>query len=157
MTRQVLLTIGAERFGVPGTLEKGQKAAIELLKESKIDVTGLRIDNGSGLSRSARITARQMAQMLETAWRDEYMPEYLASLSLSGLDGTLSNRFRKSDLKGRSHMKTGTLNHVTALAGYLLSRKGKWMVVVIQHNGPRTGGRRGEAVQNALLKWAFEQ
>lgn len=157
MTRQLLLTIGAKRFGVPGTIEKGRKAIREIFQENKIDTTDFIIDNGSGLSRTSRITARQMGQLLETAWRDEYMPEFLSSMSLSGLDGTLLNRFRKSDLRGRSHMKTGTLNHVTALSGYMLNRNGKWMVVVIQHNGRRTGGGRGAKIQNALLRWAFEQ
>jgi len=98
-----------------------------------------------------------MGNMLEIAFRDPFMPEFMASLSLPGVDGTLVNRFRKDDIRGRSHLKTGTLNFVTSIAGYMLNRKGKRMVVVIQHNGQKTGGGRGESIQNALLRWSFEQ
>jgi len=85
------------------------------------------------------------------------MPEFMASMSLPGVDGTLVNRFRKGDLRGRSHLKTGTLDFVTSIAGYMLNRKGKRLVVVVQHNGKKTGKRRGEKIQNALLRWSFEQ
>ncbi len=157
MTRQLLLTLGAKRFGAPATLEKGQRAVLEILKENGIDTTGIKMENGSGLSRIAQLTARQMGSLLETAYRDAYMPEFMASLSLPGVDGTLVNRFRKEDLRGRSHLKTGTLNYVTAISGYMLNRFGKRLVVVIQHNGKKTGARRGEKIQNALLRWCFEQ
>jgi len=157
MTRQVLLTIGARIYGAPATLQKGRDAILSLLAENNINTNGIIIDNGSGLSRKSRISARQMAQLLETAYRDPYMPEFMASLSLPGLDGTLVSRFRKGDLRGRSHLKTGTLNNVTAIAGYMLNRKGKRLVIVIQHNGKKSGGGRGTKIQNALLRWSFEQ
>ena len=85
------------------------------------------------------------------------MPEFMASMSLPGVDGTLVNRFRKDDLRGRSHLKTGTLDFVTSIAGYMLNRQGKRLVVVIQHNGKKTGAGRGVKIQNELLRWSFEQ
>jgi D-alanyl-D-alanine carboxypeptidase/D-alanyl-D-alanine-endopeptidase (penicillin-binding protein 4) len=157
MTRQLLLTLGAKKFGEPGTLEKGRRAILETLTNNGIDNKGIIIDNGSGLSRSARITASQHAQLLERAWRDEFMPEFMSSLSLSGLDGTLVNRFRDDDMRGRYHMKTGTLRNSKAIAGYMLNRKGRWLVVVMHHNGPKIGAGRGSKLQNALLRWVFEQ
>ncbi|RTZ64984.1 MAG: D-alanyl-D-alanine carboxypeptidase/D-alanyl-D-alanine-endopeptidase [Aquificaceae bacterium] len=157
MVRQVLLTIGAKTYGAPASLQKGRQAILKVLADNGINTQGIVIDNGSGLSRRSRISTRQMAQLLETAYRDPYMPEFMASLSLPGLDGTLVNRFRKGDLRGRSHLKTGTLNNVTAIAGYMLNRKGKRLVIVIQHNGKRSGGGRGVKIQNALLRWSFEQ
>jgi len=157
MTKQLLLTLGAKHFGAPATLEKGQNAVLEILAKNNIDITGIKLENGSGLSRLARITARQMGSLLETAYRDAYMPEFMASLSLPGVDGTLVNRFRKEDLRGRSHLKTGTLVAVTAISGYMLNRKGKRFVIVIQQNGKRTGAGRGAKIQNALLRWSFEQ
>jgi len=157
MTRQLLLTLGARLFGAPATPEKGQRAVLQILEKNNIDTEGIQLENGSGLSRIAKITARQMGSLLETAYRDAYMPEFMASLSLPGVDGTLVNRFRKEDLRGRSHLKTGTLNFVTAISGYMLNRSGKRLVVVIQHNGKKTGGGRGAKIQNALLRWAFEQ
>jgi len=157
MTRQLLLTLGAKLFGAPATPEKGQHAILQVLAKNNIDTKGIQMENGSGLSRTAKITARQMGSLLETAYRDAFMPEFMASLSLPGIDGTLVNRFRKEDLRGRSHLKTGTLNFVTAISGYMLNRSGKRLVVVIQHNGKKTGGGRGAKIQNALLRWAFEQ
>ena len=157
MTKQLLLTLGAKKYGAPGTQEKGRKAVLEILSENDINTTGIKIENGSGLSRKARVSARQMSSILEKAYRDAYMPEFMASLSLPGVDGTLVNRFRRDDLKGRSHLKTGTLDYVTAISGYMLNRKGKRLIIVIQHNGKKTGGGRGAKIQDALLRWSFEQ
>ncbi len=157
MTRQLLLTVGAKKYGAPGTLEKGKRAVLSILAEGGIDTTGINLENGSGLSRKAKISARQMADLLDKAYRDAYMPEFLSSLSLPGVDGTLVNRFRKEDLRGRSHLKTGTLNSVTSIAGYMLNRAGKRMIIVVQHNGNKSGGGRGKKIQDALLRWSFEQ
>ena len=157
MTRQLMLTVGANRFGAPATLEKGQKAVLEILQEQGIDTKGIVIDNGSGLSRNTRISARQMAQLLEVAYRDAFMPEFMSSLSVPGLDGTLVSRFRKEDMAGRSHLKTGTLNYVTAISGYMLNRHGRRLVIVIQQNGPRASAAVGAKIQDEILRWAFEQ
>ena len=160
MTRQLLLTLGAKKFGTPGTLEKGKQAVLDILEENEIDTGAgdqkITLENGSGLSRKALISARQMAGLLETAYRDAYMPEFISSLAVTGVDGTLVNRFRSDDLRGRSHFKTGTLNFVTTIAGYMLNRKGKRLVIVIQHNGKKTGGGRAKKIQDALLRWSFE-
>jgi len=157
MTRQLLLTTGAERLGAPATLEKGREAVLSVLSQQGIDVADLIIDNGSGLSRKSRISARQMSQLLAAAYRDPFMPEFMSSLSLPGLDGTLASRFKHEDLKGRSHLKTGTLNRVTAIAGYMLNRHGRRLVIIIQHNGPRATAARGATIQDEILRWAFEQ
>lgn len=157
MTRQLLLTLGARQFGSPGTIEKGKRAVLAILAENQIDTQGVRLENGSGLSRVAKISAKQMADLLDRAYRDAYMPEFMASLSLPGVDGTLSKRFSRDALKGRAHLKTGTLDFVMAISGYMLNRNGKRLIVVIQHNGKRTGAGRGAKIQNALLRWSFEQ
>ncbi len=157
MTRQLFLTLGAKKYGAPGTPEKGKRAVLEILSENDINTDGIVLENGSGLSRKARISARQMASLLEMAYRDPMMPEFMASLSIPGVDGTLVNRFRKDDIRGRSHFKTGTLTGVSAIAGYMLNRQGKWLLIVIQQNGKKTGGGRSRKVQDALLRWSFEQ
>ncbi len=157
MTRQVFLTLGAKKYGAPGTPEKGRRAVLEILSQNLINTQGIVLENGSGLSRKARISARQMASLLGMAYRDPMMPEFMASLSIPGVDGTLVNRFRKGDIRGRSHFKTGTLTGVSAIAGYMLNRQGKWLLIVIQQNGKKTGGGRSRKVQDALLRWSFEQ
>lgn len=156
MARNIFLTIGAKMLGAPATLDKSRIATAELLQKSGVDYTGMVVENGSGLSRTARLSARQLGQLLEVAWRDPYMPEFMASMPLLGEDGTLATRFNDDDLRGRSHMKTGTLNDATAIAGYMITRSGKRLVIVLQYNGreAQAGGRK---LQDAILKWAFEQ
>jgi D-alanyl-D-alanine carboxypeptidase/D-alanyl-D-alanine-endopeptidase (penicillin-binding protein 4) len=153
MARQLFLSTGAQIGGEPATLEKGRAAVMDVLQKAGIDTTGMSLENGSGLSRQERVSARQLGQLLETAWRDPYMPEFMASLPLLGEDGTLAARFKNGDLRGRSHMKTGTLRDSSAIAGYMLTRSGKRLVIVLVHNGPEAG----HGLQDAILRWAFEQ
>lgn len=152
MARNMFLTIGAQLLGAPATLDKSRIATAELLQKSGIDYTDMVVENGSGLSRVERLTARQLGQLLEVAWRDPYMPEFMASMPLLGEDGTLAKRFKGDDLRGRSHMKTGTLDDVSAIAGYMLTRSGKRLVIVMLQNG-----KGGHGIQDAILKWVFEQ
>ena len=157
MARQVLYTLAAEVLGPPGTEAGGREVIGKWLSENALEPAELAVANGAGLSRESRITAAHMASLLRFAWKQPYMPEYLASMSLTGLDGTLSRRFRGSELVGKAHLKTGSLDHVTAIAGYLQARSGRrFSVVVLQnfediHRGP------GEEVQEALLRWLYEQ
>ena len=157
MARQLLYTLAAEEYGAPGTEEGGRRVIEEWLKRRNLDATELRLDNGSGLSRSSRISARNLGELLRYAWESPYMPEFLSSLSLSGLDGTLSRRFRNDPLTGKAHIKTGRLDHVAAIAGYMQSQSGgRYSIVALQnhtdvHRGP------GEEVQAALLRWLYQR
>ncbi len=157
MTRQLMLTIGAEREGPPGTQSKGRAAIDRWLGDQGLDVPRLYLDNGSGLSRETRISAGGMARMLQTAWLDPYMPEFIASMPLSGMDGTLRNRFRNSELAGRMHAKTGRLDDVYSIAGFVQARSGKRYVVVVIHNDKDVHRGPGVELQNALLRWVFRQ
>lgn len=153
MTRQLLLTLGAERYGAPATVEKGRRAIREWLDESGLSMPGLVLDNGSGLSRDSRMTARQLGELLAHAWRSPYMPEFAASLSLLGTDGTLGRRHDESPLAGMAHLKTGRLDHVSAMAGYLQTRQGRRLIVVVLHNARDVHRGPGAALQDALLAW----
>jgi D-alanyl-D-alanine carboxypeptidase/D-alanyl-D-alanine-endopeptidase (penicillin-binding protein 4) len=155
MARQLMFTLGAEVNGPPGTEASG-KAVIEKWLEDN-GLTATVIDNGAGLSRNTRTTASDMAAMLRVAWQQPYMPEYLASMSLSGLDGTLRKRFSDTSLVGKAHLKTGSLDHVTAIAGYLQSRSGRRFAVVAMQNFKDIHRGPGEEVQEAILRWSYEQ
>jgi len=85
------------------------------------------------------------------------MPEYLSSLSLSGLDGTLSRRFRDSALTGQAHMKTGSLDHVSAVAGYFQAQSGKRFIVVALLNYTDVHRGPGKEVQEMLLRWLYDK
>jgi serine-type D-Ala-D-Ala carboxypeptidase/endopeptidase (penicillin-binding protein 4) len=157
MARQLLYTLGAESNGAPGTEDSGKAVIAKWLADNGLASTEIAIENGAGLSRKTRTTARDMANMLQFAWQQPYMPEYLASMSLSGLDGTLRRRFVNSGLVGKAHLKTGSLDHVTAIAGYLQSRSGRRFAVVAMQNFEDVHRGPGEEVQEALLRWLYEQ
>jgi D-alanyl-D-alanine carboxypeptidase/D-alanyl-D-alanine-endopeptidase (penicillin-binding protein 4) len=153
MARQLLFTLGAEVLGRPGTESGGRKVIMDWLGQQGLGSASIEIDNGAGLSRAARITAGDLAALLLHAWRQPYMPEYVSSLALAGHDGTLRRRFADNSLNGRAHMKTGSLDHVTALAGYLQSRSGRRFAVVMLHNHTDVHRGPGQEAQEALLRW----
>jgi len=157
MARQILYTLSAEVLGPPGTESGGRRVIENWLQDTGIEFPHLELDNGAGLSREARISASEFAALLEYAWRQPYMPEYQASMALSGLDGTLRRKFDDAQLTGQAHLKTGSLDHVSAIAGYLQSRSGRRFAVVMLHNYDDVHRGPGEEAQFALLRWLYEQ
>lgn len=155
MTRLLLLTLGAELGGAPGTEAKGRAIIERWLNQQGLAMPELVLDNGAGLSRVTRISARNLGQLLRRAAHSRFAPELQASLPLLGIDGTVSRRFRDHPLNGRARLKTGTLNDVRAVAGYLRGANGREYVVVVLHNGPGVDQGGGTAVQDALLAWLY--
>jgi D-alanyl-D-alanine carboxypeptidase/D-alanyl-D-alanine-endopeptidase (penicillin-binding protein 4) len=155
MARHLLLTIGSERFGSPATLEKGADAMIEWGRARGIDLSDVAIDNGSGLSRSTHISVLQMARILSAAYRSPYAPEFEASLPLAGIDGTLRNRMKNAPA-GSVRLKTGHLDGVSGVAGYVTTPAGKTYVLVSLVNHPRADYGGGEPVHAALVKWMLD-
>ncbi|RMX02594.1 D-alanyl-D-alanine carboxypeptidase/D-alanyl-D-alanine-endopeptidase [Corticibacter populi] len=109
------------------------------------------IDNGSGLSRDARVTAHALALMLRHAWQAPVMPELVASLPVTGVDGTM----RRSKAQAPAHLKTGSLRNVNAIAGYVHGHSGKRYVLVAIVNHANAAGARGPAF-DALIDWVAE-
>jgi D-alanyl-D-alanine carboxypeptidase/D-alanyl-D-alanine-endopeptidase (penicillin-binding protein 4) len=157
MTRQLLLTLGAERSGAPGTTDKGIQAVREWLKQKNLVFSELVLENGAGLSREETISARHLGQVLVAGWQSPYMPEFVSSLPLAAMDGTLRRRFNGAVLEGQMHLKTGLLRDVRSVAGYVRDRAGRRMAVVCLHNHARADSAAGEAVQEALLQWVYER
>ena len=155
MTRHLLLTMGAKVYGVPGTEEKGRAVIADWLKANHLEMPELILVNGAGLSRDTRISAASMAALLRHAWNSPYMPEFVSSLPLSGMDGTLRRRFDDEPLVGQLHLKTGSMDDVAAIAGYATSRSGRRYVVVDLHNEKDVHRGYGENVQDALLHWVI--
>jgi D-alanyl-D-alanine carboxypeptidase/D-alanyl-D-alanine-endopeptidase (penicillin-binding protein 4) len=157
MARTLLLTIGAEKAGRPATTYGGKQAVMNWLASKGITIPGLFLDNGSGLSRDERITAAGLGDVLLAAHVSQYQPEFAASLPLSATDGTLKRRFRAPEMQGRLRMKTGNLDGVSALAGYVNAASGRTYIAVILLNHPDVEKGPGEAVQAALVEWLFSQ
>lgn len=156
MTRHMALSVGAERKGEPATLEKARVGLLEVLAEHGVDTAGMFIDNGSGLSRSARITPTQLGQVLEAGWNSPQRPEFISSLALSGIDGTTRRQYRNEARTGRMHLKTGMLNQVSAITGYVRTRCDEDIMVVLMINHPEAHQGAGTQMQQRLLQWVFE-
>lgn len=155
MARQIFLTLGAEIKGAPGTLLKSRAVVAEWLKRQGFNWPGFRIENGSGLSRKARISPKDMGQLLMYAWRSPTMPELMASLPIAGVDGTMRKRLLGEPARGMVHLKTGTLRDVRSGAGYALTQSGRRYVVVILQNEKNVQNGGGTKVQDALLDWLY--
>jgi len=150
--RHFLLYLGAKRYGAPATLEKGRRAIAEILKEhGAIGNDALMIDNGSGLSRKAKLNAEILADMLDHAY-DHYGERWMKILSVAGVDGTIKKRFRGTVVKNRAWMKTGTLNRVKNIAGYVKNKQGKLYTVVILVNTNK-GRWKASQLQNDIITW----
>ncbi len=157
MSRQLLLTLGAETYDPPGTLAKGVQAVHAWLEKKGLHFPELVFDNSTGLSREVRISAGHLGELLLAAYRSPRMPEFMSSLPIAGVDGTLHKRFTDSDFAGRLHVKTGTLDNVRAMAGYLLDGQGRRLVVVYLHNHRSAHLRAGARAEAEFLKWLYNR
>lgn len=116
----IFKTLGGARYGGPPSLAKGRRAVDELMEPIGISPADYRIINGSGLTHENRITPSILTRLLRHLYLDlAVAPEFLASLSVGGVDGTTRNRFRGTDAVGLVRAKTGTLSGVSALSGYV--------------------------------------
>ena len=152
MARQVFLSLAESR---PASSEAATRRVQGWLAAKSLEIPELVLDNGSGLSRSERITADGLARLLLSAWQSPVMPELMSSLPLAGVDGTLRKRLGNGALAGRAHLKTGFLDNVRAIAGYVQdSRNKRWVVVVLINDAK---ARQGKPAIDALLEWVAER
>jgi serine-type D-Ala-D-Ala carboxypeptidase/endopeptidase (penicillin-binding protein 4) len=149
MTQQLFLTMGAAG-GEAGNPERGAAAVRGLLAARGIAAPELILENGCGLSRVERISAGTLADVLADAWKSQWMPELMASLPVSGVDGTMQ---RRNVVSGAAHMKTGMLEDTRSVAGYVLAASGRRYVVVAIINHPAAG--RGTGAHDALIDWVY--
>lgn len=157
IARQLLATLGTDALAParpgPDMVSAGVRATEATLAGAGIDTRDLVIENGSGLSRIARIRAKSLGQLLVAAWRRPWMPEYIAALPVAGLDGTARRRLSGSPASGQAHVKTGTLNGVRAIGGYMLDRNGRRHALVMMVNHPQAAN--SAAAQDALMEWIW--
>ena len=111
----------------------------------------MRIDNGCGLSRTAKLNAKLLAAVLDDGYK-RYGMRWMKTLSIAGVDGTIKRRFRGTVVRNRAWMKTGTLKRVKNISGYVKSKNGRLYTVVILVN-TKKGNWRASALQNKVIKW----
>jgi D-alanyl-D-alanine carboxypeptidase/D-alanyl-D-alanine-endopeptidase (penicillin-binding protein 4) len=155
LTRLTFLSLGAahpQAAAFASTQEAAADQVRQWLAEHQIAAPELVLENGSGLSRSERISPASLAAMLAAAWQGPYAPELLSSLPLAGVDGTLGRRLKGTPAEARARLKTGTLRNVVGLAGYVRDGSGRpWvMVALLNHDDAPAKGR---PVLDALAAW----
>lgn len=155
MARHLYLTLGMEAAGAPASPEKAMAAVRDWMRQKGLAAPELVIENGSGLSRSERISAASMAALLQSAWRSSVMPEFMASLPVAATDGTMRRRLKGDGVAGQAHVKTGLLSDARTMAGYVLDRRGRRMVVVMLVNHP--AAPQAQEALDALLRWVYER
>lgn len=153
MARQLLLTVAAQQGNLPATEEAGANAVRQWLAKKGYRFPELMIENGAGLSRVERISPRHLGNILADAYAGPWMPELMSSLPVLGVDGTLLKRMQGQPVQGRAHLKTGSLNGVSTLAGYVLDQHGQRWLLVFMANHPRAAATR--AAQDALINWIY--
>lgn len=147
MARQLFLKLGS------GETALADKNIRDWLAKKGLNFPELVLDNGSGLSRRERISADHLAQLLATAWAIPTMPELMASLPIVALDGTAKKRYNGVGYAGQAHLKTGSLEGVRGIAGYLLDQRGKRHIVVFIVNHPNAA--QAQPAFDALLEWLW--
>lgn len=154
MARQLLLTIGLEAGFTPVDEAGAVLALKQVLRQRGLQFPELVLENGSGLSRNERISAEHLAQLLVTAWQRPVMPVFMASMPILGLDGTTKKRLAEGPSKGMAYLKTGSLEGVSSIAGYVQDSAGKRYVLVVMANHAHAAAVR--VVQDMLLKQLIE-
>ena len=153
MARQVFLTLGNDTNAA--TPERARQRIADWLAGRNLRFGELVLDNGSGLSRSERISADSMNRLLLDAWKNPVMPEFVASMPIVGIDGTMKKRLKDAAATGRAHIKTGTLDGVKTAAGYALDARGRRYALTVLINHPRA--QAGSAAIDALIDWVAQR
>lgn len=152
MAQHVLLTLGMQRTGV-ASFDSARQSLAQWWAARWGNAEQPVVDNGAGLSRNASITASGLGQMLQNAWVSPVMPEFVSSMPIVGVDGTL--RRSKSRSAGAAHLKTGSLRDSAALAGYVDGASGQRYVLVAMANHANAAAAR--TAWDALVDWTAAQ
>lgn len=151
VAEQLLKTLGAEVLGPPGTTAKGLQVVQEFLAELGIAPEAYVLENGSGLSRNNRLSPEQIVALLAYMYENfEVRSEFLASLAVAGVDGTLHRRLRDTQAERRLRAKTGAITGVSCLSGYAVSKDNEVFAFSIMMNDYRSGGYAVKEIQNKI-------
>ena len=150
MARQLFLSLGGNSEAAASTT-RSELAIRTWLVQKKLQFPELVLENGAGLSRKERMSPNHMALLLQSAHRSPFAAEFQASLPIVGVDGTMKKRLKDSAAASYAHLKTGSLDGVKTVAGYVQSRSGKQWLMVFLINHPNAAA--GQQAQDALIEW----
>lgn len=127
--------LGYAATGQPGSWANGTAAVGDYLRKVGVPANEFKLDDGCGLSRGDAISPHAICQVLASNYYGATKDVYMKSLSVGGVDGTLEHRFTERDLKGKVFAKTGFIEGVSALSGYLQAKDGNYYAFSILING----------------------
>ncbi len=140
IAEQITKHLGAVKKGEPGSTAKGVEVLERYIASLDIPKEGLVLENGSGLSEVSRVSPMQLVKLLSAAYRNRSLqPDFVESLSILGMDGTMKKWRGQPHLHGWLRAKTGSLANVSALAGYVPMLNGEIAAFAILSNGFRKG------------------
>jgi D-alanyl-D-alanine carboxypeptidase len=156
ITEITLKTLGKEIRGA-GTTAAGVQVLREFLQSAGLEMGAVHIVDGSGLSRINGVSAENFVRLLEYMHRSPHAEAFRESLPVYGVDGTLRNRLRGTPVQGNGYAKTGSLNRVSSLSGYLRTKSGRWLAFSIIMNAYNAAGSDARALQDRLVQILWEQ
>ncbi len=154
MARQLFLSLATTAYPPPATTLHAAEAVQRWLAKRKLKFPELVMVNGSGLSRHERIAAQSMARLLVAADSSSVRNEYISSLAVAATDGTVGKRFQNDEVADQAFLKTGTLEGVRAIAGYVFGPTGRRFVVVCFVNHPNAS--RAQPPLDHLVQWVYD-
>jgi D-alanyl-D-alanine carboxypeptidase/D-alanyl-D-alanine-endopeptidase (penicillin-binding protein 4) len=154
MARQLFLALATTAYPPPATTAHATEAVERWLAKRKLKFPELVMINGSGLSRRERIGAQSMARLLLAADASSVRSEYISSLAVAATDGTVGKRFTNDEVAEQAFLKTGTLEGVRAIAGYVFGPGGRRFVVVCFVNHRNASGAQHPL--DVLVQWVYQ-
>jgi D-alanyl-D-alanine carboxypeptidase/D-alanyl-D-alanine-endopeptidase (penicillin-binding protein 4) len=136
---ELLLRLLGKTYGSDGSFEEGTRVVRQFLVDAGIDDNDFFFYDGSGMSAMDKISPRAFTHLLAYASHQPWGAAWRETLPIAGVDGTLDNRFKNSPVKGKMWAKTGTLNEVNALSGYVSTASGRMVAFSILVNGRYPG------------------
>ena len=153
MARQIFLTLATTGSAATATTARAADVVRRWLAARKLAMPGLVLENGSGLSRHERNTAGGFNRLLVAANASPVREEFASSLAVAAVDGTVERRFQNVAVAGQALLKTGSLEGVRALAGYVIDPSGRRFTVVAIVND-RNASSAGPAL-DYLVQWVY--
>ena len=146
-------TIGAAATNKQGNSFYSTQTILKFLKDNGIFSEGTSIVDGSGLSRFDKVTVGAICGLLEKMYFDmKNFDDFYNSLSIAGIDGTLRHRMRGSTAENDFHGKTGTLNGVSSLSGYLKTANGDVLIVSMIFDFNSGGTQLHREIENEIIE-----
>jgi D-alanyl-D-alanine carboxypeptidase/D-alanyl-D-alanine-endopeptidase (penicillin-binding protein 4) len=149
---ELLLRLLGKLYGTDGSFEEGTRVVRQFMVDAGVDDNEFFLFDGSGMSANDEIAPRALTRLLSYASRQPWGAAWRDTLPVAGVDGTLDNRFKASPLKGKMWAKTGTLDEVNALSGYLTSASGKTLAFSILVNERQPGSDAEEQAINQIAE-----